>query len=91
MGFNYNLVNEAKSTSIEDLKLLHTRALLAKLNSVRSVMSQLAYSFDVDDGVYYSILGNYKELLKDELATREHIPNKLESKKIRQEKAKRKK
>lgn len=45
---------------------------------------------------YYDIVGDNsgccvtKEQVKTELATREHIPNKIEAKKLRQERAKRK-
>lgn len=62
---------------LSDLKKYHTKVLLYMLNISRKC------------GGWYSICGygghGYTtEQLKIELATREHIPNKLESRRIRQ-------
>lgn len=65
------------------LKEMPTRKLLQYLNSARGCGG----SFDPTDcGCYYITV----KQLKDELATREHIPNKKESKLIRRHNAKRK-
>lgn len=64
-----------------DLTKEHTRTLLKWLNKAR----RCGLGYDPTDNGNSVI--SIKEL-KDELAKREHIPNKLEAKKIRQEKAK---
>jgi hypothetical protein len=64
------------------LKDRHTRELLRMLNDARP---SGFYWVDYPSGPKYSV-----EDIKAELATREHIPNKAEAKKIRQQKAKEK-
>ena len=64
------------SEVIECLQKLHTRQLL----SMRYQQGWDDYAPDFTE-----------EQLKEVLATREHIPNKIEARKIRQEKAKNKK
>ncbi len=62
------------------LKSFHTRQLLDILNGARRCGGTYnPYGM----GVYYNL-----DEIKTELETREHIPNKQEAKKIRQEKAK---
>ena len=60
---------------------LHTKVLLRYLDKARKCGG--FYSPGYKGGHGYSM-----EMLKAELATREHVPNKVEAKKIRQEKAK---
>lgn len=63
-----------------DLKTIHTKVLLNWLKGARR-------------GCYYGteneVPSNWMDSLKTELATRPHIPNKKEGKKLRQEAAKR--
>lgn len=66
--------------NFKDLTKIHTKVLLDWLNHARKC------------GGSYSPSGTYVDVfsideLKAELATREHIPNKEEAKKIRQQKA----
>lgn len=69
------------------LKTLHTKELLQLLQSARQCSGsynpfyESGYAFE--GSKWYSI-----REIKEELATREHIPNKKESKGIRQKKAK---
>lgn len=64
----------------EELNLLKTRQLLKELRSV------YVLDFDWD---YYTEVENYRARIKAVLATREHIPNKQESKALRKLKKKR--
>lgn len=94
MCFRENLISSAEENTIEVCKKFHTRKLLAELNRVRVNMSMMEFRFidaTPDDKHDWVILSKYKKVLKTVLSTREHIPNKKESKKIRQEKAKQKK
>lgn len=71
------------------LKTLHTKELLDLLQSARECNG--AYNPFYDDG--YALEGSkwYTiDEIKSELSTREHIPNKAEAKRIRQEKHKQK-
>jgi hypothetical protein len=68
----------------EILKPLHTKQLLA----MRDMAYATGYCFYVNEGKEYKI--TLEEIVKV-LGTREHVPNKDEAKKIRQEKAKDKK
>lgn len=74
--------------SKEYLNNLHTRQLHAHLVGLRRLESKW--------GKYYRLSSTFKnlrveiDLVKNILATREHIPNKVEARKIRQEKARRK-
>jgi len=85
MGYYENLREKARITRLEDLEKMHTRELLGILQALRS-----NYNYNWWDE-RDELLDDFKNLVKSVLATREHIPNKLEAKKIRQEKAKRKK
>lgn len=67
-----------------DLTQYHTRELLAMLNRSRKFNG----SYCIGDG-YLSCIS--ADEIKAELATREHIPNNAEAKKIRQQKQKEKK
>ena len=66
----------------EHLKGLHTRELLKYLERSRKFHG----SYTPNDVTYYTTAQ-----IKEELATREHIPNKAESKQLRQAKARAKK
>ncbi len=74
--------------SKEYLNGLHTRQLHAHLVGLRRLESKW--------GEYYQLASTFKnlraeiDLVKSILATREHIPNKIEARKIRQEKARKK-
>lgn len=67
-----------------------TNQLLITLHSVRAVISM---NSDIEPDEHPNMQKLYKiyDALKDELATREHVPNKEQRKKIRQEKFKLKK
>lgn len=93
MGFWDYIKEEAKNFKNEDLKKLHTKTLLRKLQEVRVTMQQKYYDEFVPEEFrdsQWNAFIKYKKALKDILSTREHIPNKIEAKKIRQEKARRK-
>ena len=62
----------------EEMTKMHTRQLLAELRSTYTWGCQHCWG-DED----WKQLNCYRTQLKAELATREHIPNKIESKKIR--------
>lgn len=72
----------------EYLNNLHTIQLLTHLVGLRRLESKW--------GKHYQLASTFKnlraeiDLVKSILATREHIPNKIEARKIRQEKARRK-
>jgi hypothetical protein len=65
------------------MKKLHTRQLLGELK--HTYHCACAYCWKDSD---WKQLNDYKAQLKQELATREHIPNKQESKAIRKAKIK---
>jgi len=72
------------------VKGTHTKVLLDRLNGLRKFCSQYREYpnlIQVDDPTQYK-LEQFRQILKEELATREHVPNKIESRKIRQMKAK---
>ena len=74
----------------ETVSKLSTRLLLKKLNYLRKFQSLYLQNYDfglVKDLHRYTI-EEIRQILKDELATREHVPNKIEARKIRQMKAK---
>lgn len=68
------------------IKKLHTKQLMKLLNNTRGYWSDDKAEIYVD-GHRFEFT---REELKVELATREHIPNKKENKKKRQEMAKKK-
>lgn len=67
----------------EQMKKMHTKQLLIELRSSYSWGCE--YCWNDED---WDKLRNYRNELKNELATREHIPNKIESKMIRKAKIK---
>ena len=71
---------------MKDITKMGTRELLALY---RRTKNDLSYS-DMFEEEYIEELEMEVSAMKRELNTREHIPNKIEAKKIRQEKAKRK-
>ena len=71
---------------MKDLKKMNTRELLA---IYRRTKQHLSYG-DMFEEEYIEEVEKEISTMKRELKTREHIPNKAEAKKIRQEKAKRK-
>lgn len=69
------------------LKTLHTKELLGLLQSARKCGG--GYNLFYDSGYAFEGSKWYTiDEIKEELATREHVPNKSERRKIRQEKAK---
>ena len=75
---------ECNPYSTEDMKSLKTRQLLAELR--RSHSYGCSYSWGDEE---WQALDAYQAALRAELATREHIPNKIESKNIRKARIKR--
>lgn len=69
--------------TIEQISRAHTRQLLAELR--RTYRGGCPYCWKNSD---WNQLYHYRNELKRELATREHIPNKKESKAIRKAKIK---
>lgn len=84
MGYFDGLKYDAERNTSDVLKTFHTRQLLGIMRSVRKNLD----CYDKED---YLKLMAYKARVKEVLSTREHIPNKLESKRIRQLRAKHKK
>lgn len=78
------LIKESESYIISDLEKLYTKQLINKLREVNLCGSEY------DSESKKENLDRYIKSIKQVLSTREHIPNKIESKKIRQEKAKKK-
>lgn len=74
-GYNY--------LTVEELNQMKTRQLLNHLNSIRSWGD-----WDWSDDEWEE-LRKYRETIKSILATREHVPNKQESKALRKERKKR--
>lgn len=71
---------------LKDVKTMHTKQLINELQGVRAeICNAVEYGVGAEPAWI-----ERKELLKAELATREHVPNKQEAKAIRQEKARRK-
>lgn len=70
--------------STEDMKNLKTRQLLAELRRTYTYGDE--YTWNDED---WQALGTYRVALKAELSTREHIPNKQESKALRKARIKR--
>lgn len=66
---------------MQPLKEMHTRELLKLLDMTRKFNGRASLS-DSSCGPFY-----YYDDIKTELNTREHIPNKAEAKKLRQQKA----
>lgn len=72
-----------KEEYLEHLESLHTRDLMARMTRARKFPD----GYRPYDGAEFKMsIEDYKKIL----STREHIPNKAERKKIRQEKAKEK-
>ncbi len=69
---------ENLETYISDIKTSHTKQLLQRLRS--SYKMGCEYCWEKED---WEKLYCYRNLIKAELSTREHIPNKKESKAIR--------
>lgn len=76
----------------KDLKSLHTKQLLKELRRCRVAQSleyDAWFEMDLEEARLESDdFLDYVKALKAELATREHVPNKQEAKKIRQAKTK---
>lgn len=87
------------ATALDNLEQQHTRVLIAELRRMRVRASAQTPPIDsdccTDCNDYERILfaratacaATYIQALKTELAKREHIPNKLEARRLRQEKA----
>lgn len=88
MDYNFLLREEAEKNNLEVLETFNTRQLLTMLSSVR--LTLVDYYLEVASADY-KLFSEYKDRIKKVLATREHVPNKIEAKKIRQERAKHKK
>lgn len=84
MGYYEGLKYDAERNTAEVLKTFNTRQLLGIMRSIRK-------NIDCNDKMDYLLFLAYKARVKNVLSTREHIPNKLESKRIRQLRAKNKK
>lgn len=67
-----------------ELKKYHTKQLIKILNVARACGGYYSPYDDNSNGFTF-------DQIKDELATREHVPNKIEAKRIRQELARKKK
>lgn len=68
---------------ISQLKNSHTKQLLKRLRATYKMGCE--YCWKDED---WEKLECYRQAIKNELATREHIPNKIESKRIRKERIK---
>jgi hypothetical protein len=66
----------------EEIKQRHTKQLIKELRRMRARLDM--YHEDEDDASL-----QYVAQLKEELATREHVPNKQEARRIRQARARR--
>ena len=70
-------LRDTQHWSPEEMRTKHTRQLLTELRKMN-----YAYEYDSTEEDVQAVC-EYRIQLKAELATREHIPNKIESKKIR--------
>lgn len=84
MGYYDGLQQDADNHTLEELEKLSTQHLLSILNALRK---NIGYGNDYDN----KQMSDYFDRVKIVLATREHVLNKPERKKIRQERAKQKK
>lgn len=82
MNMKFN--TDCNPYSTEDMKNLKTRQLLAELRRTYTYGDE--YTWNDED---WQALGTYRVALKAELSTREHIPNKQESKALRKARIKR--
>lgn len=84
MNYCYEGFKDYGPMSQEQIKKAHTRQLLKELRNTYS-WGRLHYWEESD----WNQLRCYRQELKEELATREHIPSKKESKRNRKERIKR--
>lgn len=77
-------LNLGGTMTIDELVKLPTRKLLSMLKETYS-----GESYYMNEQEWEELDGE-RRVLKEVLATREHIPNKMEAKRIRQERAKKK-
>lgn len=90
MGYHDRFRQDMVDHTVEVLNTFNTKHLLSILKRVQmEIPTHDYYSPNGDE--YLESLDDYHKRLKSVLATREHVPNKLEAKKIRQERAKAKK
>lgn len=91
MGYYLALIQEINSIRFEDIEKKSTKELLAKLQSLRITASELNEIKHPDKGdkKFKEGVEEYRKNIKKVLSTREHIPNKKESKLIRKERIKR--
>lgn len=87
MGYHDGLEQDAETHTLEVLEKYHTRQLLGILSRVRMALVNYYMENDSEDDKLFS---SYFARVKKVLATREHVLNKKESKKLRQERAKQK-
>ncbi len=83
---NYD-ANECRYYMV-DYTILHTRELLGLYKQIRlKIYMEVRYLSDATsvNSTCRKLVG-LKKKMKEELSTREHIPNKIEAKKIRQQK-----
>jgi len=73
----------------QDLQALHTRQLLALLRRLRAGQSNAVHYGGASAATAQHEFGAAISALKQQLATRAHIPNKAEAKVLRQQAAKR--
>jgi hypothetical protein len=87
----FDHIRDFRGFTKESLEKLDTRELLKLLDETRRI-PEWEYFFGVHDDHDddFKTLSKYRKTLKDILSTREHIPNKLESKEIRLNKVKNK-
>jgi len=78
----------SKWNPVEYLKSLHTKQLMPMLDACRACGHD---AYEVSNEPNYGLRWVTKDQIKAELATREHVPNKIEAKVIPQAKAKAKK
>lgn len=71
-----------------DLKQIHTKALLDILQGFREFYWEWRFEDEPEPPTVEEYYGCTEEDLRVELATREHIPNKKESKELRRQAAK---
>lgn len=88
LAFNEKRIAELRA----DLKNMYTKQLLNMLRKYSFLYSDNYWYLASygDGGIYSEFSEKVTKLLKEELATREHIPNKIESKIIRQKAARKK-
>ena len=91
MAYYSDLLHELKTIKFEDIEKKNTRELISKLQSLRITAAEIdeIQHLSKEEKTFKTQIEQYRKNIKRVLSTRNHIPNKKESKLIRKERIKR--